>query len=158
MNTHSGQEERHRFRVTFATLQPVSIALHCIQNPECTESTMTTYEAQATLFKVLRHPARLAILDILREGEACVCHIEAALGFRQAYISQQLMVLRAAGLVHDRRDGLNIYYHVIEPRVLAVMDAASGHPHHNESAHPPVARLVNCPCPHCQPETLEVAC
>ena len=56
------------------------------------------YEAQAQWLKVLTHPARLAILNILRDGEHCVCHMEAHLGYRQAYISQQLMVLREAGI------------------------------------------------------------
>ena len=70
------------------------------------------FEAQAQLLKVLTHPARLAILNILRDGEHCVCHMEAYLGYRQAYISQQLAVLREAGLIQDRRDGWNIFYRV----------------------------------------------
>src|SRR5512146_1374640 len=82
------------------------------------------YDAQARLFKALMHPGRLAILDVLRAGEACVCHMEAALGFRQAYLSQQLMVLREAGLVDDRRDGWNVYYRVVKSDVFAVIDAA----------------------------------
>ncbi len=81
------------------------------------------YEAQAQLLKMLTHPARLAILHILREGEHCVCHMEAYLGYRQAYISQQLMVLREAGLIQDRRDGWNVFYHVAEPRIFAVLTA-----------------------------------
>lgn len=117
-----------------------------------------TYDAQAKLFNVLRHPARLAMLDVLRAGEACVCHLEAALGYRQAYISQHLMVLREAGLVHDRREGLNIFYQVTESRVLAVLDAASGDSQLKVAAHRPGAKLENCPCPHCQPENLKVAC
>ncbi len=76
------------------------------------------------LFQVLVHPTRLAILDILRGGEQCVCHMEAILGQRQAYISQQLMVLRDAGLLQDRRDGVNVYYRVRRPLIYAVMDAA----------------------------------
>ena len=40
---------------------------------------MDAYDNSAKLFKALMHPARLEILDILRDGEACVCHIEAAL-------------------------------------------------------------------------------
>jgi DNA-binding transcriptional ArsR family regulator len=60
-----------------------------------------SYDSQVKLFKALMHPARLAILNVLRTGEACVCHMEAALGYRQAYLSQQLMVLRDAGLVDD---------------------------------------------------------
>src|SRR5512138_1755535 len=81
------------------------------------------YEAQAQLLKVLTHPARLAILSILRDGEHCVCHMEAHLGFRQAYISQQLAVLREAGLIQDRRDGWNIFYRVSDPRVYSILDA-----------------------------------
>jgi ArsR family transcriptional regulator len=63
---------------------------------------MDAYEYQAALLKALAHPVRLQILDILRDGEQCVCHIEAVLGLRQAYILQQLMLLRKAGLLADR--------------------------------------------------------
>ena len=82
-----------------------------------------TYDPQVQIFKVLTHPARLAILEILRDGEHCVCHMEAYLGLRQAYISQQLAVLREVGLILDRRDGWNIYYRVINPQIYAVLDA-----------------------------------
>jgi len=79
------------------------------------------YNLQAQIFKVLTHPARLAILEILRDGEHCVCHMEAYLGFRQAYISQQLSVLREAGLIQDRRDGWNIFYRVTDERIYDVL-------------------------------------
>jgi DNA-binding transcriptional ArsR family regulator len=79
------------------------------------------YEQQAALFKLFTHPARLAILEVLRQGEACVCHMEAVLGFRQAYISQQLAVLREGGIIQDRREGWNIYYSVRDPRVFEVL-------------------------------------
>ena len=110
-------------------------------------SIKTTYERQAQIFKTLAHPARIAILEILREGEHCVCHMEAHLGYRQAYLSQQLAVLRDAGLVTDRRDGWNIYYRVISPDIYAVLDAVqkisgkSPHSRHNPNA--------VCACPHC---------
>ena len=45
---------------------------------------MDTLENAAALFKLLSHPSRLAILQVLRDGEECVCHLEAALGLRQA--------------------------------------------------------------------------
>ena len=105
------------------------------------------YEAQAQLFKLLTHPARLAILDILRDGEHCVCHMEAHLGYRQSYISQQVAVLREAGWILDRRDGWNIYYRVTDPRIYSVLDAVqliSGKP----AALTP-AEGIACPCPHC---------
>jgi DNA-binding transcriptional ArsR family regulator len=76
------------------------------------------YEAQAEVFSALAHPARLEILALLRDGEACVCHIQAMLDQRQAYISQHLNVLRRAGLVTKRKEGLRVYYQITGPSVL----------------------------------------
>ncbi len=85
---------------------------------------MDLFEEQVELYKALSHPVRLAILGILRDGEECVCHMEAVLGLRQAYISQQLMTLRDINLVENRRDGWNNFYRVIKPEIYAVIDAA----------------------------------
>ncbi|MCI0711752.1 MAG: metalloregulator ArsR/SmtB family transcription factor [Chloroflexi bacterium] len=102
------------------------------------------YHQTATLFKALAHPTRLHILDLLRGGEICVCHIERAIGKRQAYISQQLMCLREAKLVDSRREGLMVYYRIADGRVAMVLDTVLGEP---------VARrneiLDDCPCPRC---------
>jgi DNA-binding transcriptional ArsR family regulator len=106
------------------------------------------YEAQAQLLKVLTHPARLAILNLLRDGEHCVCHMEAHLGFRQAYISQQLMVLREAGLIQDRRDGWNVFYRVIEPRIFGVLSAVEQLMELQQDP-APKQLAVNCSCPKC---------
>jgi len=109
--------------------------------------TMEIYEQETKLYKALMHPVRLAILDLLRGGEACVCHMEAAFGYRQAYISQQLMVLRDAGLVEDRRDGLNIFYRIIRPEIFAVMDTMRK----VTGIHPSAAKPKRnaCACPNC---------
>ncbi len=108
---------------------------------------MSTYDDSAKLFKALMHPARLEILEILRDGEHCVCHIEAALGYRQAYISQQLSVLRETGLIQDRREGWNVHYRVIQPQVFALLDVAitmvGGKPGTRK------ASGDKCPCPRC---------
>lgn len=107
-------------------------------------------------FKALGHPARLAILDALRGGEQCVCHLESALGMRQAYISQQLAVLKEAGLVQDRRDGWNIYYRVIRPDIFTLIESAGGPASRPGKAfiRPRRARRPHedCPCPKCSPE------
>jgi ArsR family transcriptional regulator len=118
-------------------------------------TSMENYQSQAKLFKALMHPVRLAILDVLRDGEECVCHMEAILGHRQAYISQQLMVLRDAGLVQDRRDGLNIFYRVTRPEIFSVIDASlqlTGgyrmdriHQKHSKN------KKTACSCPKCHP-------
>ncbi len=119
---------------------------------------MNDYDSQAKLFKALNHPVRLAILDVLRDGEACVCHLEAALGYRQAYISQQLMALRDAGLVQDRRDGWNVFYHVAKPDVFTVIDVGRDLLGRPRARKPRAGRLPNCPCPHCHPEAELAAC
>ena len=109
----------------------------------------TSTQRQARLFRALMHPARLTILEALRDGEQCVCHLEAYLCYRQAYISQQLAALRAAGLVRDRREGWNVYYRVVQPELFALLDAAQAL---TGAAPAPAAistRLADCPCPHC---------
>ena len=115
-----------------------------------TTPSLKPLDAQVQVFKTLTHPARIAILNLLRDGEHCVCHMEAFLGFRQAYISQQLAVLREAELIQDRRDGWNIYYRVTNPQIYVVLDAASqltGQPT-TGTAKPE----TTCPCPHCNPK------
>jgi DNA-binding transcriptional ArsR family regulator len=106
------------------------------------------YEPQANLFKLFTHPARLAILEVLRHGEACVCHIEAVLGFRQAYISQQLAVLREGGVIQDRRDGWNIFYSVRDERVFEVLAAVERLLPEN-TVEKAAAAPDDCPCPKC---------
>jgi len=110
---------------------------------------MDAYKKQTDLLKTIAHPTRLAVLEILRDGEQCVCHMEAMLKLRQASISQQLMILRQSGLVEFRRDGLNMYYRVVKPEIFSVLDAvnsASG----QSAAH--IAHThanTDCPCPKC---------
>jgi DNA-binding transcriptional ArsR family regulator len=111
------------------------------------------YELQAQVFKALTHPARLAIMDILRDGEHCVCHIEAYLGLRQAYISQQLAVLREAGLIHDRRDGWNIFYRVSTPKIFEILGAVRGMLGQEQVKLKDPAQ-VSCPCPDCSSDKI----
>jgi DNA-binding transcriptional ArsR family regulator len=98
------------------------------------------------LFKAFSHPARLAILEELRLGEHCVCHLEAMLGARQSYVSQQLAVLREAGLICDRRDGWNVYYQVKDLRVFDLLDAAYEMTGKKPEPH---SVVQGCPCPRC---------
>ncbi len=102
------------------------------------------YEEWAGRCKALAHPVRLQIVDMLRQGELCVCHIRAALDKRQAYISQQLMVLREAGLVATRKDGLRVFYRLADPHAEALLALMFG----PTPAEPPTP-LAECPCPRC---------
>jgi ArsR family transcriptional regulator len=79
-----------------------------------------------------------------------VCHIEAALGYRQAYISQQLSALREMGIVRMRRDGWNIYYRVIEPELFTAVDSIqkiTGMP--TRAVRRKSLTSKDCPCPKC---------
>ena len=109
---------------------------------------MNEYPSEIRILKALAHPVRIAILEILRNGEQCVCHFEAALGLRQAYISQQLMVLRRAGIVASRREGWNHYYRVRKPEIYAVLDAVYAIT--GTTAGSPPHTPVTCTCPHCR--------
>lgn len=115
-------------------------------------------ENTASLMRAISQTVRLEILLAIGTGEACVCHLEAAIGQRQAYISQQLMALREAGIVESRREGRNIYYHVSHPQVLDLIQAASKIS--NQQAEPiPITGPQNlqgeCPCPKCEPKNTE---
>lgn len=115
------------------------------------------FKAQAQLFRALSHPVRLRILDILARQEACVCHLTAILRQRQPYVSQQLAILREAGLVADRRDGTLIYYRLADGALMTVLDQGKAVVQHLAEgdltfAPVPEEALANCPCPRCQGE------
>ncbi|MCK6537999.1 MAG: metalloregulator ArsR/SmtB family transcription factor [Polyangiaceae bacterium] len=65
-------------------------------------------------FRALGDDTRLRIIALLSHGELCVCHLQEALGLLQPNISRQLGVLRAAGIVEDRREGNWVYYRLLE--------------------------------------------
>ena len=77
-------------------------------------------EATAIL-GVLANTNRLLLMCQLSQGEKCVGELEDLLDLHQPTLSQQLGVLRSAGLVNTRRDGKKIYYSVADPRVLALL-------------------------------------
>ena len=101
------------------------------------------YERVSDVLQILSHPVRLQILDELRLGEACVCHLQGVLGRPQPYVSQQLSKLREADLVADRREGLFVYYSLSDARVGRILEALLGPP----EEHGPVE---TCSCPRCE--------
>jgi DNA-binding transcriptional ArsR family regulator len=111
----------------------------------------------AALLRTLGQPERLKILLAIGQQEACVCHLEAALGLRQATISQHLMVLRQAGLVCARREGRNIYYRLEDPSLLSFIRRAGEQAGLDEAqmAQASLPSLpADCPCPHCAGEPM----
>lgn len=105
----------------------------------------------------ISQPARILILLAIGEGEACVCHLEALLGYRQAYISQHLMALRTAGLVDARREGRYVFYRLKDARLLALLNEAATLVNVGEAVRGdivPMAINLKCKCPGCSPSPI----
>ncbi|MBK7456089.1 MAG: winged helix-turn-helix transcriptional regulator [Anaerolineales bacterium] len=99
-------------------------------------------------------PQRIAILLAIGAGEACVCHLETALGWRQAYISQHLMALRKANILQDRREGRYIFYRLKNNSYLDLITAAarlSGLSAESMSSLINIQFHPSCECPQCVP-------
>lgn len=150
-----------RTRKTSERLPPGGSQRHGQPTPTAPAAETLT-QREANFFHLLAHPARLALLDALRYDSACVCHLEALLGFPQAYISQQLAVLRAAGLIEGRREGWNVYYHMCDARLFAVLDAARALHSPADLASPtqpvewePGDAVAGCACPRCATASAE---
>ena len=71
---------------------------------------------EVSLFKALSDETRLRIMVLLSKKELCVCQLEWALDLTQAKISRHLTILKNAGLVQNRREGLWIFYSLTEPK------------------------------------------
>lgn len=80
-------------------------------------------EAAADLMRSLSHPQRLLVLCALVDGERSVAELREQLGIEQVPMSQQLMRLRADGLVEARREGTTVFYRIARGEVLTVVQA-----------------------------------
>jgi len=74
----------------------------------------------AEVLKAMADPTRLKILHSLHQGERCVSDILTVVGGSQANVSKHLSVLKRAGLVDCRRDGLNVFYRIIDEGVFTI--------------------------------------
>ena len=80
------------------------------------------HEVKANMFRVLGHPARVRILELLREGERSVGALQAELQLDSGGTSQHLSALRRIGLVESGREGTSVFYRVDDERVFALLD------------------------------------
>ena len=113
--------------------------------------TPSNLEKVSDLLQVISPEVRLEILLAIGCGEACVCHLETALGYRQAHISQHLMALREAGVLGTRRDGKYIFYRLERPEIMEMVELAARLAGFDVSV---VADKINlsrssCNCPNC---------
>ncbi len=79
---------------------------------------------KSDFFKALAHPARIKILELLREGELSANELQTRLGIEPSGVSQQLAVLRGRHIVESRKNGTSVYYHVRDPQVFELLDVA----------------------------------
>lgn len=74
------------------------------------------------IFKAISDPTRLKILYLLQDGELCVCEIINVLEKPQSTISHHLNVLKKAGFIKGRKEGLWIHYQLTNPKIIELLD------------------------------------
>lgn len=78
----------------------------------------------AEILKAVAQPTRLKILELLSDGEHCVCEIYPAIGHEQSNTSRHLQMMLKSGILNQRKDGLKIFYSLRYPEVLEMVRLA----------------------------------
>lgn len=82
-------------------------------------------ELKANVLKALGQPTRLKILELLRDGERCVCEIFPAIQEEQSNVSRHLALLKATGILASRKEGQMVRYRIRDPQVFKLLDGVS---------------------------------
>jgi ArsR family transcriptional regulator len=82
------------------------------------------YRLKADFFRLLGHPARVRILELLKDGERTVGDLQGALGLDSSGTSQHLTAMRRQGLLESRRAGTSVFYRVTDPLSFELLDVA----------------------------------
>lgn len=85
-----------------------------------------TLDRLAAVIRSVGHPVRLRLLSALEGRELSVSELQLETGIDQATVSRQLAVMRARRVVAARRDGVNVFYSIAEPRVRGILDCVRG--------------------------------
>ena len=80
--------------------------------------------ARADFLRVLGHPVRVRIVELLRDGERSVGDLQAELNLDSSGTSQHLGVLRRQGVLETRKEGTSVYYRVRDPRTFQLLESA----------------------------------
>ena len=86
--------------------------------------TRPIYQVKADFFKTLAHPARIRVLELLRDGERSVGELIPEVGLESSHLSQQLAVLRRANVLQARKDGTTVRYSVTDERMFELLEVA----------------------------------
>jgi DNA-binding transcriptional ArsR family regulator len=95
-----------------------------VQAKEAAGVSTPLYQLKAEFFKTLGHPARIRVLELLSEREHAVAEMLPQVGIEPAHLSQQLAVLRRAGLVTSRKEGSSVRYSLTSPHVAELLAVA----------------------------------
>lgn len=79
-------------------------------------------ELKAEILKTLAQPTRLKILDLLRDGEKCICEIVPAINGEQSNISRHISLMQKSHLVSTRKDGVRVLVKVKDPKIFEILD------------------------------------
>ena len=82
-------------------------------------------ELKAEILKALAQPTRLKILELLRNGERCICEIVPAINGEQSNISRHISLMQKSHLVTTRKDGVKVMVNVRDPKVFEILDKVS---------------------------------
>ncbi len=82
------------------------------------EENKRIFELQAEVCKTLTSPKRLEIIHALKDGEKTVTELVNILGIPKANVSQHLSILKNKGILKSRREGVNIFYSIANPKVI----------------------------------------
>jgi DNA-binding transcriptional ArsR family regulator len=82
-------------------------------------------ELKAEILKALAQPTRLKILELLRNGERCICEIVPAINGEQSNISRHISLMQKSHLVTTRKDGVKVMVKVRDPKVFEILDSIS---------------------------------
>lgn len=94
------------------------VGLPTIRRHEYMITNKLEYEMKAKIIKALAHPSRLMMVDALSEGEKCVCELTELVGADISTVSKHLSVMKNAGIVDDRKVGLQVFYRLRVPCII----------------------------------------
>jgi len=93
----------------------------------CAYSSRMNYQQatiRADILRALAHPVRVLIVSTLTEHDQCVCKLNELADIDQSNISRHLAILKKAGIVSDRREGMRVFYHLETPCILRAFECA----------------------------------
>jgi DNA-binding transcriptional ArsR family regulator len=82
-------------------------------------------ELKAEILKAIAQPTRLKILELLRNGERCICEIVPAINGEQSNISRHISLMQKSHLVATRKDGVRVMVNVRDPKIFEILDKVS---------------------------------